>query len=99
MMRVFGEAIDTVATQNRRVEATLGELRGGFVASQDDWRSPAGNTFADLVREYDADAGALNELLAEILRRMRQTYHNYHEVEAKAVQNLNNTHPNNQGGR
>ncbi|MEO3816508.1 hypothetical protein [Plantactinospora sp. B24E8] len=97
MMRVFGEAIETVAAQNRRVEGVLGELRGAFVAAQDEWRSPAGATFADLVREYDADAADLNGLLAEILRRMRQTYHNYHEVEVQAAANLNNTNPKHQG--
>jgi hypothetical protein len=95
LMGVFGEAIRTVDSQSRRVEAALGNVRVALLSSEGHWSSPAATTLTALVGEYDRDAAALNELLADILRRMRVSYQNYHDVEARAVANLGNTN----GGR
>ncbi|MFI7608273.1 WXG100 family type VII secretion target [Micromonospora sp. NPDC049366] len=88
VMGVFGEAIRTVETQKGRAEAALVDIRAAFIASESHWQSPAADTYSSLMQEYDRDATALNELLADILRRLRRTYQNYRDVEARAVANL-----------
>ncbi|RKR89413.1 WXG100 family type VII secretion target [Micromonospora pisi] len=93
MMGVFNDAIAVVDTQSKRINGVLSDISGTFSSVAQDWQSPAASTFGDLAREYETDAANLNDLLADILVRMRQTYKNYHDVEVRAQQALRDQEP------
>ncbi|MFF5076580.1 WXG100 family type VII secretion target [Actinoplanes sp. NPDC000266] len=97
MMDVFGSSINVVEAQRRRVEAALDGIRAGFRDAEQDWKSPAAQTFGELTREFDADAATLEELLGEILSRMRQSFENYREVELQNTRNLQHSDANESG--
>lgn len=93
MMGVFNDAIGVVDKQSKRISQTLEGLGIALNGVGDAWKSPAADTFNQLAAEFKTDAGHLDDLLADILSRMRQSYHNYEEVEHKAEQNLGNQRP------
>jgi hypothetical protein len=52
------------------------------------WSSPAGDTFAAVETQLVSAMSALQELLGDIVIRMRQTYDNYVQTETANVQIL-----------
>ncbi|GAA0486351.1 hypothetical protein Ade02nite_10100 [Paractinoplanes deccanensis] len=94
MMDVFGNSITVVETQRRRVEAALDGIRSAFREAEEDWKSPAAQTFGELTREFDTDAAALEDLLVEILARMRKSFQNYHQTELQNTRNLQHNDEN-----
>lgn len=88
LMGEFSDAIDVVAAQSKIVQEMLDGIDQDFRTVSDLWLSPAALTFDPLRTAYKTSADDLNDTLGSILQRMRITYNDYLEVEAKAVQNL-----------
>jgi hypothetical protein len=93
MMGVFRDAIAVVGRESTRVTHTLSEVSGSFSMIAHHWQSPAELTLTDLAHEFDSDAADLNDLLAEIHRRMGRTFENYRQAEIRAEQNLTQKQP------
>jgi WXG100 family type VII secretion target len=88
LMSQFEDTIEVVARESGTVRSTLDSIQDSFRQVETHWQSPAEATFEPLASELRTHADGLNDLLDEIVRRMRATYGNYRETERRAQQNL-----------
>lgn len=84
----FDRVIQVVDRESRHVHTILGGLYDNLKSVSDLWQSPGSATFEPLHRELRRHAEELDDVLAEIARRMHLTYENYVAAERKAQQNL-----------
>lgn len=73
---------DNITTQYETIEM------GGTGASAAVWSSPAGNTFNDVATQVTNVMSTLQQLLGDMVTRMRQTYDNYVQAETTNVNNV-----------
>jgi hypothetical protein len=98
LMQELADATSVVDTQRKNIETLLVDLQDQFGLALSYWRSPAADTLELLTKEYQADVTSLNELLADIVSRMRKSYTNYVAVEKKAEQNLSSSQSSSPSG-
>lgn len=88
-MSAFAHARGVIAVQRGNISDALDALASSFKAVADnDWQSPAADTFTALSTEFSNDADALKLLLIDIEHRMTTTYHNYLAAERRIERNL-----------
>src|SRR5580658_1714622 len=82
------EAIGTIQTQASLIGFAVSEITGTLQLVPNNWTTPAETPFSDLAQACSTRMTALNELLTEMVRRMRISYHNYLQAEQTNVSNL-----------
>jgi hypothetical protein len=62
-----------------------------MTALSHDWNSPSFSTFDHMKTWFTAVSVRLNELLDDIVNRLRTSYENYHRAESANLSNLTTT--------
>jgi uncharacterized protein YukE len=83
---------DVIATQRSRIQGLVEDIRGAFQEAEYHFNSPAGESFTVIAGEFNSDAEALDEYLADIVGRMRHTYAQYRTTENTATRSVDAQH-------
>ncbi|MFF4652822.1 WXG100 family type VII secretion target [Streptomyces sp. NPDC001380] len=81
-------AAGTVSSEAAYISGQMSAVRTEFAALHTAWDSPSGQSFDDVATWFDHVSGELDELLAEIGRRLKTSYDNYAHAEQGNKLNL-----------
>jgi WXG100 family type VII secretion target len=84
----FENAIQVVSAQAGVIDQNCQDLTAAMQGVPQTWMSPAGQTFAELVPPCTKQMHALNDLLAQMVRRMRAAHETYLNMEQTNTRNL-----------
>jgi WXG100 family type VII secretion target len=87
-LSTLNDAIGTVQTAAQAIEADTQTISTQMTALQADWISPAGTTFAEIAAAAQVAMQNMNNLLADIIARMRLSYQNYVVTETANTNNV-----------
>ncbi|WP_163573532.1 RHS repeat domain-containing protein [Fodinicola feengrottensis] len=76
-------AVGAVQKERDGMELAIQYVTGIFRSVEDSWKSPAGDSFVALSTDFFKATGSLLGMLDEAVVRMRSSYQNYVESEAK----------------
>ncbi|HEY3505734.1 MAG TPA: WXG100 family type VII secretion target [Actinocatenispora sp.] len=82
-LEALHNAITAVQAERDGLETDLKSVDGVFTNIQDNWKSPAGTSFGLLSTDFHKATRDLTDALDEALSRMRSSYKNYVDSEAK----------------
>ncbi|MFC7025658.1 WXG100 family type VII secretion target [Promicromonospora thailandica] len=91
-------AIGAVRREHATITAAMGQVETEFARAKEAWSTPAALTYEDVQKWFEHAAHELEELLAEMTRRMQHSYEVYRDVEERNSRNLSPQH-NQQNGR
>lgn len=75
------QAVGVVAKRRDQIKSDGELIKSALERIESTWSGPAGGTFAGLRRPLTKALDDLNQLLDEIVNRMRVSYQNYHSNE------------------
>jgi WXG100 family type VII secretion target len=91
-------AIGLVQREHAAITAAMGQVETEFARAKESWDTPAALSYEDVQKWFERAAHDLEDLLAEMTRRMQHSYEVYREVEERNTRNLTPQH-NQQNGR
>lgn len=84
----FSDAIATITACQGTISNDFTQIQSELTKVANAWSSPAGQSYSDVQDALNSDINNLESLLAEIVKRMNQTYANYQNAEQTNSNNL-----------
>src|ERR1700752_3180173 len=77
----LADAITSVQGSAERISGYVDQIKASLNAGEQEWSSPAYQTFAALVPDVNTDMDTLVNLMNEMVTRMQSTYNQYSSIE------------------
>jgi len=87
-LQTLNDAIFQVSLQQGIIETEFGTIQQTFSSIEDDWQSPAGDSFVAATITFNLAATNLLTVLGDAIQRMKTAYQNYSSTETTNTQNL-----------
>lgn len=91
-LQSLSDAADAIQTQATTISDQCAAINQAFgqVTASGVWTTPAGGSFAELQAACTTAMTNLDNLLTEMISRMRAAYQNYHDAELSNFKNFDN---------
>lgn len=87
-LQALSDAITQVSIQRDNIANEFDIIRQTFSSIEDNWQSPAGDSFVAATTKFNSAATNLLTVLGDAIQRMKTAYQNYASTETTNTQNL-----------